>query len=323
MAAAPRMPADPGGGTAATTPRRSARTADPRHERRRASRSLWVACEALLAAGEPRALNRALDALVRAFDCEGVTLHVLGPGGALEPWCARGHWEGQPGDLRACIAVPLMRGDERVGSLGLRLPPGQTWNPSRLALIRSAAGALGAALGARLELQRLRHQPGRDPVTGLPDARAFHARLLGEVERARRHGVTLGVVMVDLDRFAALNARFGRAIGDRALMEVALVLRLALRESDTLARLGADRFAVLLPEADSAPARRCAERLKSALEEHSFERIGRLTASFGVAACPRSGLEGLELLDSAERALEIAKKGGRRRVATLENPSVH
>src|SRR2546426_3114490 len=86
-------------------------------ERRRASRSLWAACEALLSAHEPRALNRALDALVQAFDCEGVALHALGPDGALQPWCARGAWQGRPGDLRACLTIPLMRGSERVGSL--------------------------------------------------------------------------------------------------------------------------------------------------------------------------------------------------------------
>lgn len=299
------------------------RRANPRDERRRASRSLWAACEALLVASRPRALGAALDQLVSAFGCEGVALHSLSPGGTLEPWCARGRWSGSPGDLRACLSVPLTRGEERVGSLALRLPAGQTWSPDKLALIRTAAGALGAALGARIELQRLRHEPGRDALTGLADGRAFHSRLRSEMDRARRHGVPLGVVMVDLDRFAALNARYGRDRGDRALQEVALVLKLALRESDTLARLGGNRFGAILPEADVAPSRRCAERLRTALEEHRFERVSRLTASFGVAACPRSGVDSLELLENADRALEIAKKAGRRRVATLETPNVH
>jgi diguanylate cyclase (GGDEF)-like protein len=292
-------------------------------ERRRASRSLWAACEALLSAHEPRALNRALDELRRAFDCEAAALYALGPSGALEPWSARGAWSARPGDLRACLAVPLLRRGERVGRLDLRLPPGRAWSPSQLGLIRTAAGALGAALGARLELQRLRHEPGRDPVTGLPDARGFHARLKAELERARRHGLPLGLVMLDLDRFASLNARHGREAGDRALMEVALVLRLALRESDLLARLGADRFGILLPEADAVPARRCAERLRGALESHRFARVGRITASLGVSTSPRAGLDPLEVLEEAERALTLAKKSGRRRVAASEARHVH
>ena len=319
MATTPRTPPDRDDAPASGRRRGN----DKDGERRRASRSLWAACEALLSAHEPRALNRALDDLVRAFDCESVALHALGPGGELEPWCARGAWSSRPGDLRACLTVPLLRGSERVGSLALRLPAGRIWTPAKLGLIRTAAGALGAALGARLELQRLRHQPGRDAVTGLPDSRSFHARLQTELDRARRHGGPLGLVMVDLDHFGALNARYGREAGDHTLMEAALVLRLGLRDSDVLARLGANRFGVLLPEADLVPSRRCSERLRAALEAHAFARVGRVSASFGVAASPRSGVEPLELLDASERALTVAKKAGRRRVATDEAHHVH
>ena len=284
-------------------------------ERRRASSSLWQACEALLSAADTRALHRALDRLREAFDCDGVALYALGPSGEIEPWCARGRWRGAPGDLRHCISVPLLRGAERVGTLDLRARHGQAWRPGQLGLVRTVAGALGAALGARIELQRLRHQPGRDALTGLADARAFHVRLGEEVARARRHGVPLAVIHLDLDHFEALNARYGRAAGDLVLEDMALVLKLALRESDVLARLGADAFGVLLPETDSVMARRCAERLCRAVEEHRFARAGRLTASAGVSACPRDGADAAELLHVADRALSVAKKSGRRRVA--------
>jgi len=293
-------------------------------ERRRASSSLWSACEALLsAAGDSRALQRALDQLREAFDCDGVALHALSPRGTIEPWCARGRWRTAPGDLRDCISVPLLRGSERVGTLDLRARQGKQWRPEQLGLVRTAAGALGAALGARIELQRLRHQPGRDAITGLADARAFHARLGEEVARARRHGVPLSIVHLDLDHFGPLNQRYGRAIGDQTLEEVALVLKLALRETDVIARLGADAFAVVLPETDAAMGRRCAERLCRAVEEHGFARIGRLSASAGVAACPRDGADAVELMHVADRALAVAKKSGRRRVAGAAAASTH
>ncbi len=292
--------------------------------RRRASRLLWAACEALLsAASEPRALDRALDALVRAFDCAGASLHALGPQGRLERSCARGPWEREPGDLRGVMAVPLSRGDERVGTLELLAHPGRRWSPAQHALMRTAAGALGAALGARLELARLRQQPGRDPVTGLPDARAFHERLAEEVARAAEHGVPLGLLEVDLDHFGALNARYGRAAGDRALAEVALVLKLALRDGDIIARLGGDAFGILLPETDVLPARRVAERLRRTLEEHRFARVGRLTVSTGVVAAPRDGFDPLELMNGVDQALGLAKKGGRRQVVTRASARVH
>lgn len=293
-------------------------------ERRRASRSLWGACEALLDAGrDPKALNRALDRLIAAFDCEGVSLWVSGPDGGLEPWCARGAWRGRPGDLRDCLTVPLLRGDRRVGALDLRARRGQRFRPAQVGLIRTAAGALGAALGARLELRRLRLQPGRDAVTGLPDAGAFHARLAEEVARARRHGVPLAVVTLDLDRFGALNARHGREVGDAVLADVALRLRLALRESDVLTRLDGDQFAAILPETDGAAARRCADRLRRGLETHRFPRVGPLTASAASAAAPRDGAGPEELVAALDRALAIAKKSGRRRTASPEPTHTH
>lgn len=303
--------------------RRSADEPGDRGARRRASRSLWTACEALLAAAEPRAFALALGRLSEAFDCDGVALHVLGPAGSLEPWCARGAWRTAAGDLRGCLSVPLWRGRERVGTLDLLGRAGRPFRPSQMSLIRTASGAIGAALGARLELQRLRSMPGRDALTGLPDARAFQARLESETSRARRHGVPLGLAFVDLDHFGALNARYGREAGDGVLSEVALVLRLALRESDLLARVGGDQFGVLLPETDLAPARRCGERLRHALEDHRFARVGRISASIGVTSSPRGGVEGIELVASGDQALALAKKSGRRRVAALEPAPVH
>jgi diguanylate cyclase (GGDEF)-like protein len=289
----------------------------PRRDgRRAASGCLWDACEALLASSsDPRALPQALDSLRSAFDCDGVALHALSPDGALEPWCARGDWQSVAGDLRECIGTPLFRGRERVGALDLRARKGQRWTPDQLALVRTASGALGAALGARLELEHLRRAPGRDPVTGLADARGFHARLIEEVARSQRTGQPLAVVALDLDHFAALNARHGRDAGDQVLAEVSLVLKIALREGDLLSRLAGDEFAIVLPDCDLGPARRLADRLRHAVEDHHFARAGRLSCSAGIAACPRDGLDSTELLAAAEQALGLAKKAGRRRTA--------
>src|SRR5216117_377728 len=98
---------------------RAADTPDDRSSRRRASRSLWSACEAMLAAAEPRMLSRALDQLAAAFDCDGVAMHIVGASGELEPWAARGTWRTAAGDLRGCLSVQLRRGSERVGTLDL------------------------------------------------------------------------------------------------------------------------------------------------------------------------------------------------------------
>lgn len=330
MATLPTRARRDASGASAAVPRE--RKGDPRGgveiprvaDRRAASGCLWEACEALLSsAHDPAALERALDGLRDAFACDGVALFAMNAKGQLDPWCARGEWEPVAGDLRECMGVPLFRGRERVGALDLRGRKGQRWRPDQVALLRTASGALGAALGSRLELERLRRMPGRDPVTGLADSKAFHHRLLEEVSRAERSGLPLAVVTVDVDHFAAINTRYGRPAGDAVLAELALVLKLALRDGDVIARLEADRFGVVLPDCDLAPARRLAERLRRSIEEHRYARVGRISASAGVASSPRDGVEATELLAAAEQAVRLAKKAGRRRTKSSERRHVN
>jgi diguanylate cyclase (GGDEF)-like protein len=293
-------------------------------ERRRASRSLWRACEALLSAAvDPHALERALADLRAAFDCDGVVLRARGPAGTLEPWQACGDWAVRPGDLRDCLTVPLLRGSDRVGTLDLLGRSGQRWQPGQLGLVRAASGALGAALGARFELESLRRQPGRDPATGLPDVRAFQGRLTEELARVRMHGAPLAVTLVQLGRFAALEKRYGAGVARAVLAEAALVLRLALREADLLARWTGPRFAVLLPETEPSAALRVAERLRRTVEEHRFARVSRVGVSAGVAMSPRDGLENVELMEGVERALALAAKAGRGRALASEHAHAH
>jgi diguanylate cyclase (GGDEF)-like protein len=98
--------------------------------------------------------------------------------------------------------------------------------------------------------------------------------MVEEMGRAESSGLPLAVVTLDLDHFAALNARYGKAAGDHVLADCALVLKLALREGDFVARLGGDEFGVVLPDCDLAPARRLVERLCHALEDHRFRGPG-------------------------------------------------
>ena len=298
---------DGGRGPGAGTPRAV--------DRRAASGCLWEACEALLSVGaDADALERALDQLLAAFDCDGVALHAM-VGGTLDPWCARGHWERAAGDLREALSVPLYRGREHVGALDLLAKKHQRWQPEQLSLVRTASGALGAALGACLELERLKSGPGNDPMTGLADARAFHHRLVDEMARAESQGAPLALIVLGIDLFTAVNDAYGPDTGDRVLAECALVLKLALREGDFVARLTGDRFGVVLPDCDLPPARRLAERLRHALEEHAFPRAGRISVSAGVAASPEGGMDPAELRIAAEQALGLAKKAGRHRTA--------
>ena len=260
-----------------------------------------------------RRVRGALEILRRAFGCDGVAIHALGPAGMIEPFCALGDWRIAPGDLRDCMTVPLLRGAERLGTLDLLARPGQRWTPQQLGLVRTASGALGAALGARLELERLRRQPGRDRATGLPDEVAFLERLGEELVRARAVGIPISIAFLEIDHFAALVSRYGNVIADRVLAEAALVLKLALREGDVVGRMSGARFGLLLPETDGGPALRVAERVRRSLEEHGFGRVARVSATAGIASSPNDGLEAVELIERASQSLSVARKSGRRR----------
>jgi diguanylate cyclase (GGDEF)-like protein len=158
-----------------------------------------------------------------------------------------------------------------------------------------------------------------DPLTGLPNRRGFVTRALGAMTAARRHGGACAVVMLDLDRFKAINDGFGHPAGDAVLRGTALAITQAVRGSDVAGRLGGEEFALLLPGEDVDGAARLAERLRAVVAAGVAHPAGpgsRVTFSAGIAGLDPGGAEdGLEAaLAAADRALYAAKAGGRDRV---------
>ncbi|GAC1438235.1 MAG: hypothetical protein NVSMB51_13790 [Solirubrobacteraceae bacterium] len=141
-----------------------------------------------------------------------------------------------------------------------------------------------------------------DPLTGCLNRRGFAERFAAELADYRRHGRPLGFVLIDLDRFKAVNDTRGHAAGDELLCWVAERLRTLLRPSDALGRLGGDEFGLLLSAADSETVR-ITERLIAALAEHTG-------ASAGVATFPADGDDEDTLHQTADADLYAAKLGG-------------
>lgn len=140
----------------------------------------------------------------------------------------------------------------------------------------------------------------RDPLTGLLNHRAFHARLAEEASRARRYRGRLAVVTFDLDRFKELNDSEGHAEGDRLLRAFAAALASTVRETDAAGRLGGDEFAVLLLEADADTAGAFLARLTERL-------AGEIAVSAGVACFPVDGVAPDQLLAAADSGLYAEK----------------
>jgi len=175
----------------------------------------------------------------------------------------------------------------------------------------------------RDEVKHLGREVRTDALTGLFNYRHFSDLLDLEVERAKRSGLPLALIIVDLDHFKRLNDGFGHEAGNLALRRVADELRLGVRKIDTVCRYGGEELVILLPGARLPMAVRVAERLRSGIEQLALEWQGetmRVTASLGVAVLPSSGAsDGASLVRAADELLYQAKAQGRNRV---EHPAL-
>jgi len=153
----------------------------------------------------------------------------------------------------------------------------------------------------------------RDKLTGLYNRRKLDESFAVEVSRAERYGRPLSVILLDIDRFKAVNDTHGHPVGDAVLVETAERLLTALRTSDVPGRWGGEEFLIICPETPLDTALQLAERLRHDYEVRDFPAAGRLTASFGVAA-HHKGLLANDILLSVDQALYRAKNDGRNRV---------
>ncbi len=152
-----------------------------------------------------------------------------------------------------------------------------------------------------------------DALTGLANRRAFDDELHRRLAEWQRKANTFCLLMIDIDRFKALNDRHGHPAGDQALRSVAGVLENTLREMDLVARVGGEEFAAILPSTNWPDGCRASERVRAAVASHWFrfeETDLQLTVSLGLAAVD-AGDDSTSLIKRADEALYAAKNGGR------------
>lgn len=179
-------------------------------------------------------------------------------------------------------------------------------------------------LEARYQM-RLAEGALQDPLTGLYNRRHFEERIASELAAAQRHGRPVSLLMCDVDHFKSINDAHGHLAGDEALKMVAFVLRGAVRKEDVLARYGGEEFVIVARETPLEGAQSLAERIRRAVEKSRCAWQGQdlgVTVSIGVTVSVGAtefvaGRTERELIEAADRALYLAKQGGRNRVATL------
>jgi diguanylate cyclase (GGDEF)-like protein len=181
-------------------------------------------------------------------------------------------------------------------------------------LMRSIWRTLSSVESVRADLL---HRAETDALTEVANRRSF-ARIGAErLAEARRVHKTLSVIVLDIDRFKTINDTFGHATGDAVLRLVAVLLARSLRSGDTLARIGGEEFAILLPDTRVEDAFAIAEQLRSRLTDLQMPVLdgATITASFGVAASQAEDKDIEAAMHRADMALYDAKRGGRNRVA--------
>jgi diguanylate cyclase (GGDEF)-like protein len=164
--------------------------------------------------------------------------------------------------------------------------------------------------------QRLNQLAVTDGLTGLYNHRYLHEQLHVAVERSLRDGISVAMLMIDVDHFKKYNDRHGHPAGDEALRTVARLIAEDRRAVDVVARYGGEEFAVLLHDVPRPQAIEVAEKIRTRISSapipHAEQQpLGKMTVSIGVAVCPDDASTAAAWLESADVALYRAKKSGR------------
>jgi len=215
--------------------------------------------------------------------------------------------------LRSMIVTPLRHIDTTVGVLKVVGATANAFTDDNIRALELMSELIAAAMfhAARHETGELYLLATRDSLTGLPNRALFYDRLRQAINLAQRSSGTLGILNLDLNDLKPINDRYGHRAGDAAIREAALRMNRTARCSDTVARVGGDEFAVILPSINSkADAERLGMRIVEQVRE-PFEFEGRsldLDISVGAAVLPDDGVEMTALIDRADQAMYEAKR---------------
>lgn len=230
-----------------------------------------------------------------------------------------------PPSLRSALVCPLICSGEVIGTLSVYHADPDFYRDEHRRLLERISEQAAAAISNSIVFEKTREASLSDPLTGLPNTRFMFNYLGRELSRAQRLRTQVSILVLDLDRFKDINDTYGHHVGDRALREVARVLREAIRPYDICVRYAGDEFIVVL--ADCGPEEAEAKRVELqdavdglAFQVESGERT-KLSVSIGAAVFPQDGETYEALLATADGRMYRDKKG--RKEPGSRRPLVH
>ena len=220
--------------------------------------------------------------------------------------------------LKSALVCPLVLGDRFIGTLAVYHTEPSFYRDDHRRLLERVAEQAAAVIHNSIVFEQTQSDSLTDPLTGLPNTRFLFMHLGREIARAARHKSQLALLITDLDGFKEINDTLGHHVGDRALADVARVLRSAIRPYDICARYAGDEFVLVLSGCGAEDAERKRQELQQSIDEMRFEAGGRLLPlgiSVGCAVFPEDGQTYETLLAVADSRMYKNKTGRKQRPA--------
>jgi two-component system cell cycle response regulator len=227
--------------------------------------------------------------------------------------------EPQTSTLRSLIIFPILDDEGRCrGLYSVESDTANDFTSEIEQIFTTLVENASVAFTRALLYQRMEKLATTDGLTELNNHRNFQEMLAKEIERTRRYGTSISLLLMDIDHFKRFNDTYGHPVGDLVLKEIAACIRKSIRINDLPARYGGEEFTVILPETNEQGASIIAERIRSTIENHviiSLDRELRVEVSIGVASYPLMATTQQQLIDNADKALYYSKENGRNRVS--------
>jgi diguanylate cyclase (GGDEF)-like protein len=225
--------------------------------------------------------------------------------------------------LHRAVAVPMCLGGEIVGVLVVHMRTPRSLERSEARVLQTLANQAVIAIENAAAYEQTKQLATTDALTGVANHRELDTYLEREVQRAKKTGEPLALIICDVDNFKQINDTVGHPAGDAVLRHITRrILVPAVRPKDLVARYGGDEFVLVLRGADSRAALAVAERIRKTVESQAVmldgKAVSNLSVSLGIAVFPRDG-DGREgLVQAADQALYVAKRTGRNRVVRTD-----